>query len=183
MPKLAELTSGRAWKFGDSISSNQIAGGRVGAGPDRAAQLKASCLRAVRPEFSEQVQPGDILVAGTNFGNGSSSPGSAEALQACGLQAIVADSISRLMMRTCIAKAIPAFAAPGITEIVADGDELAIDYAASVARNVTTGAEVPIRRFPPTVEHIYEAGGIYQVIVKRLAAAGIVPPLDSQSTP
>ena len=179
MSKLASLTKGRVWKFGDSVSTNMIGGGRGSPGlspADRLAALKASCLKGVRPEFSEQVQEGDILIAGTNFGNGSSSPGAVEALQACGLQAVLADSVSRLMMRTCIAKGVPAFAAPGITAIVEDGDELALDYEAGVARNTRSGQEVALKRFPPTVEQIYNAGGIFQVIADRLAAEGIHPP-------
>jgi 3-isopropylmalate/(R)-2-methylmalate dehydratase small subunit len=178
VPDLSSLEPGRVWKFGDSISTNQIGGGRGGAPPgsDRLAAMKANCLKAVRPEFSEQVQAGDILVAGANFGNGSSSPGAAESLQACGLQAIVADSISRLMMRTLIAKGLPAFAVPGVSEIVEDGEELAIDYTAGVARNPRTGRQVSLRRFPPTVEQIYAAGGIVPVIGRRLAAEGVLPP-------
>ena len=180
MSKLGDLSSGRAWKFGDSISTNQIASGGRGGGQmtpaERQAAIKAGCLRSVRPEFAEGVQPGDILVAGSNFGNGSSSPGAIEALQACGLQAILAESVSRLMMRTCIAKAVPAFAAPGIGAIVEDGDEIAIDYGAGMVRNVKSGRQVQIRKFPATVEQIYDAGGIIAVIGKRLAEEGILPP-------
>jgi 3-isopropylmalate/(R)-2-methylmalate dehydratase small subunit len=178
MSKLSELKPGKVWKFGDSISTNQIGGGRGGAAPgtDRLVAMKANCLRAVRPEFSDNVQEGDILVAGTNFGNGSSSPGAVESFQAIGLEAVVADSISRLMLRTCIAKGVPAFAAPGVTSIVEDGDELAVDYEKGVVRNTKSGAEVPIKRYPPTVEQIYNAGGIYQVIGERLAREGVLPP-------
>jgi 3-isopropylmalate/(R)-2-methylmalate dehydratase small subunit len=171
---------GRVWKFGDSISTNQIGGGGRGARgmspEERRAQMKANCLRAARPEFPEHVKDGDILVAGSNFGNGSSSPGAVEALLACGLQALVAESISRLLLRTCVAKALPAFAAPGVTGIVEDGDDLRIDYAAGVITNPKTGGQVSFKKLPPTVEQIYEAGGIEKVIGQRLAAEGVVPP-------
>ena len=185
MSDLSSLTSGRVWKFGDSISSNQIAAGGRGpsqAGADRNALLKANCLKSVRPEFGEGVQPGDILVAGANFGNGSSSPGSIESLQACGLQALLADSVSRLMLRTCIARGLPAFTVPGIMTIVEDGDELQIDYAAGVARNKRSGEEISLPKFPPTVEQIYAAGGIQKVIGERLAREGVLPPppVDAQ---
>ena len=116
-------------------------------------------------------------MAGTNFGNGSSSPGAIESFQACGLQALLADSVSRLMVRNCIAKGLPVFAAPGISEIVQDGDQLEIDYTAGVARNLTSGGEVTLRRFPPTVEQIYDAGGIEPVIAKRLIEEGMPPPV------
>jgi 3-isopropylmalate/(R)-2-methylmalate dehydratase small subunit len=142
---------------------------------ERLAMLKSNCLTSVRPEFSQEVREGDVLVAGTNFGNGSSSPGAVEALIACGLGALVAESISRLLMRTCIAKGLPAFAAPGISEAVKDGGQIVIDYHAGTVSNPETGAKVTIRKFPPTVEQIYEAGGIQQVIARRLEAEGIRP--------
>jgi 3-isopropylmalate/(R)-2-methylmalate dehydratase small subunit len=175
MSSLNEFKPGRAWVFGDSIASNQIAGGSRGA-PNDPASLRASCLQSVRPEFGQGVQDGDILVAGANFGNGSSSPGGITALQACGLQAILAESVSRLMLRTCIARGLPAFNAPGITQIVEDGDEIEIDYAGGVVRSLKTGDTIALRRFPPSVERIYEAGGISQLIAERLAEEGVLPP-------
>jgi 3-isopropylmalate/(R)-2-methylmalate dehydratase small subunit len=188
MSSLSEPMQGKVWKFGDSISTNQIGGGggramRNLSPEERRAALKANCLRAARPEFPDNVQDGDILVAGTNFGNGSSSPGAVEALQACGLQALIADSISRLLLRTCVAKALPAFAAPGVTAIVEDGEELRIDYAAGLISNPKTGKQVTFKKLPPTVEQIYEAGGIQQVIGKRLAAEGVVPPAAVGAAP
>ena len=172
MPDLSRFRPGRVWVSGDSITSNQIAGGGRNA-PNDPASLRASCLQSVRPEFGANVQDGDILVAGTNFGNGSSSPGGITALQACGLQAILAESVSRLMMRTCIARGLPAFNVPGITALVADGDEVEIDYAAGVVRALKSGGEVALRRFPASVERIYSVGGISQLIAERLREEGI----------
>jgi 3-isopropylmalate/(R)-2-methylmalate dehydratase small subunit len=181
MSTLSEPLQGKAWKFGDSISTNQIGGGggramRNTPAEERRAAMKANCLRAARPEFPENVKDGDILVAGSNFGNGSSSPGAVEALQACGLQALVAESISRLLLRTCVAKGLPAFNAPGITEIIEDGEELRVDYVGGTISNPKTGKQVVLKKLPPTVEQIYEAGGIQQVIGQRLAAEGVLPP-------
>jgi len=188
MSSLSEPMQGKVWKFGDSISTNQIGGGggrgaRNLSPEERQAAMKANCLRAARPEFSEGVQDGDILVAGTNFGNGSSSPGAVEALIACGLQVLVAESISRLILRTCVAKGLPAFAAPGVTEIVEDGEQLRVDYNAGVISNPKSGKQVSFKKLPPTVEQIYEAGGIQQVIGRRLAAEGVFPPAAVAATP
>jgi len=185
MSKLGRPLSGRVWLFGDSISTNQIGGagrGQRGMAPEeRLALMKANCLTSVRPEFSKEVEPGEILVAGTNFGNGSSSPGAVEALIACGLSAVVADSISRLLLRTCIAKGLPAFAAPGVSGIATDGESLVIDYANGFVANPTTGQKVAFRRYPPTVEQIYEAGGIQNVIARRLEAEGVRPAAPAAS--
>lgn len=176
MPKLANRIRGRVWKLGDSVDTGQLAGGGVRVSDDPKENLKANCLTTLRPEFHEQVQPGDIIVAGGNFGCGSSRAMGIWALQACGIAAVLAESVSRLCMRNSVAQGLLAFNVPGITGLVEDGDQLEVDYEAGVARNVSTGKELSLRRFTPTVEHIYEAGGIHQVIADRLAAEGITPP-------
>jgi len=175
VPDLANALRGRVWKFGDSIDTNQLAGGGIRVSDDPIVNLKANCLRTLRPDFPEQVQPGDIIVAGANFGCGSSRPTGVVALKACGIQAVVAESIARLYFRNGVAQGLLTFPAPGITGIVEDGDEIEIDYERGVARNVQSGKEVSLRRFPPTVENIYASGGIQKVIADRLAAEGFVP--------
>lgn len=179
MPDLAKSIRGRVWKLGDSIDTNQLAGGGIRISDDPMVNLKANCLRTLRPDFPEQVQPGDIIVAGANFGCGSSRPTGVVALKACGVQAVVAESIARLYFRNGVAQGLLTFPAPGITSIVEDGDEIEIDYGKGVARNLRSGKEVSLRRFPPTVENIYASGGIQKVIAERLAAEGIAPPSES----
>jgi 3-isopropylmalate dehydratase small subunit len=176
MPKLAIVIRGRVWKLGDSVDTGQLAGGGVRVSDDPMENLKANCLRTLRPEFAAEVQPGDIIVAGTNFGAGSSRATGVVAVQACGIQAVVAESVARLYLRNSVAQGLLTFPVPGITAIVEDGDQLEIDYEADVARNVRTGRTVAVRRFPPTVEQIYELGGIHQVIAQRLAREGVLPP-------
>ncbi|MBI4192082.1 MAG: 3-isopropylmalate dehydratase small subunit [Betaproteobacteria bacterium] len=166
---------GKVWKFGNSVDTNQLAGGGITVSSDPNENLKANCLRALRPEFPQQVKAGDLLVAGTNFGCGSSRQSAVQALQACGIVAVLAESVARIHRRNSIALALPTFVVPGITELVADGDPLEVDYPAGVVRNLTSGRELPLTRFPRTVEQIYELGGIFQVIADKLASQGIVP--------
>ncbi len=173
MPDIHQPMRGRAWKFGDSVDTSQLAKGGSQIADDE--DMKGNCLRALRPEFSQQVKEGDLLVAGKNFGCGSSRQTAVQALQACGIHAVLAESVARIYRRNSIALALPTFAVPGITELVNDGDQLEVDYDAGVVRNVTTNRELPIARFPGSVEQIYELGGISQVIVKKLASRGIVP--------
>ena len=115
--------SGRVWKFGDSVETDAI-------NPyyqyPTMEELKQHTLEAYRPEFPREVKPGDILVAGRNFGCGSSRPGLV--LREVGIAAIVVESVSRLFMRNSIARAMPIFMAPGITGIVNDGETLEVDY-------------------------------------------------------
>ena len=174
MSSLPSPIRGRAWKFGDSVDTNQLAGGGI-RGSTPAESLRLNCLRGLRPEFTEGVQPGDIVVAGSNFGCGSSRQTAVEALELCGVAAVLAESIARIHRRNSIALAFPAFAVPGIADRVDDGDEIEIDYAGGVVRNLTKHSDMPLQKFPPSVEQIYDAGGIVRVIARRLAEQGITP--------
>jgi 3-isopropylmalate/(R)-2-methylmalate dehydratase small subunit len=166
--------TGRVWKFGDSVDTNQLAGGGL-TGATRDDTLRINCLRGLRPEFTEGVRPGDILVAGHNFGCGSSRQSAVEALALCGICAVVAESVARIHRRNSIALALPTFVAPGIAEFADDGDEIEVDHGAGVVRNHRTGGELALPRLPDSVLAIYRAGGLTAVIRARLAAAGIIP--------
>jgi len=114
---LNRVVRGRVWKFGDSIETDAI-------NPyyryPTMEELKLHTMEAYRPEFPQEVKAGDILVAGRNFGCGSSRPGLV--LREVGIAAIVAESVARLFLRNSIDRAIPIFIAPGITGIVNDGE-------------------------------------------------------------
>lgn len=159
---LAKPLRGRVWKFGDSIETDAI-------NPyyryPTMEELKQHTMEAYRPEFPKEVKPGDILVAGRNFGCGSSRPGLV--LREVGIVAIVAESVARLFLRNSIARAVPIFMAPGITAIVEDGETLEIDYAVSIVRNAASGASVPLRKLPPLIEAIFSAGGLPEYAFQR----------------
>ncbi len=175
MPDLKTPMRGRVWKLGDSIDTGQLAGAGIRVSDDPMENLKANCLRTARPEFNEQVQPGDIIVAGGNFGLGSSRSVGVVALQACGIAAVVAESISRLYRRNSVAQGLPTYAVKGISDAFEDGDQIEIDYAKSKVRNLTRGNEMDLPVYPEAVEQIYESGGIYFTIAKRLEAEGVRP--------
>src|SRR6202012_2094503 len=111
---------------------------------------------------------GDILVAGHNFGCGSSRQSAVEALALCGICAVVAESVARIHRRNSIALALPTFVAPGIAEFAGDGDEIEVDHGAGVVRNHRTGGELALPRLPDSVLAIYRAGGLTAVIRARL---------------
>ena len=160
--KLHPNLRGRVWKFGDSVDTDVIA-----PGGQRGDQLRMTTMAAVRPEFPEKVKPGDILVAGKNFGCGSHRESANTILRDIGVQAVVAESVARIFFRVSIALAYPTFVAPGIARIVEDGDELEIDYEKGVALNVATGKAVQISKFPSSVERIFSAGGLLPLLVGR----------------
>ena len=159
---LNRVVRGRVWKFGDSIETDAI-------NPyyryPTMEELKLHTMEAYRPEFPQEVKAGDILVAGRNFGCGSSRPGLV--LREVGIAAIVAESVARLFLRNSIDRAIPIFIAPGITGIVNDGETLELDYPNGTACNVASGASIALRKFPPLIEEIFSAGGLPEYAYER----------------
>jgi 3-isopropylmalate dehydratase small subunit len=155
---------GRVWKFGDSIDTDVIS-------PDQRAptyqELKKITMDAFRPEFAREVKPGDIIVGGHNFGCGSHRETANSVLRDVGIQAIVAESIARIFFRIGISFAMPTFVAPGITELVRDGDEIEIDYSKGLIKNPGTGKQIALEKYPPSIERIFVAGGIAPRIVER----------------
>ncbi len=157
-----KVMRGRVWKFGDSMDTDVIS-----PSGERGEKLRETTMTAVRPEFSKDVKPGDIVVAGRNFGCGSHRETANTILRDVGVQAVVAESIARIFFRVSISLAYPTFVAEGITKIVDDGDQLEINYQKGVARNVDTGVTVSITKYPPSVEQIFNAGGLLQLLIQR----------------
>ena len=162
---LNRIIRGRVWKFGDSIETDAI-------NPyyryPTMEELKLHTLEAYRPEFPVEVKPGDILVAGRNFGCGSSRPGLV--LREVGIAVIIAESVSRLFLRNSIARAIPIFMAPGITGLIADGETLEVDYPRGRVTNTADGKSIAMRKFPPLIEKIFACGGLPEFARERYLA-------------
>lgn len=159
---LCNVMRGRVWKFGDSVDTDVIS-----PSGERGENLRETTMTAVRPEFPKEVKPGDIVVAGRNFGCGSHRETANTVLRDIGVQAVVAESVARIFFRVSISLAYPTFVAEGITKIVEDGDQLDIDYEKGVARNVATGASVSLTKFPLSVEDIFNAGGLLPILIHR----------------
>jgi 3-isopropylmalate/(R)-2-methylmalate dehydratase small subunit len=174
MTTLDQTLTGRAWTFGDSIDTTQLAGGGL-TGIDARDTLRINCLRAVRPEFPDTVRAGDLVVAGGNFGCGSSRQTAVEALLLCGVAGVVAESVARIFRRNSIALAFPVFVVPGVSKAVADGDTISVDYPNRRLTNTTTGGSLPIESWSAGVEEVYAGGGLARVVVDRLTALGHPP--------
>lgn len=159
---LKRVIRGRVWKFGDSIETDAI-------NPyyqyPTMEELKLHTMEMYRPEFPQQVKPGDIMVAGRNFGCGSSRPGLV--LREVGIAAIIAESVARLFLRNSISRAIPIFVAPGVSGLVNDGEVLEVDYPKGIIVNPASGASLPLNTYPPAIEQIFECGGLLQFAYER----------------
>ena len=159
---IQQVITGRNWKFGDSIDTDCIY-------PyyryPTLEEVRHHTMESYRPEFPKEVKQGDIVVAGTNFGCGSGRL--CTVLWEVGVSAVVADSFSRLFLRNHVSVAMPIYVAPGVTDIVEDGDIIEIDYPQGVVRNQANGKQVELRKYPPMLEQLYESGGIIQYARRR----------------
>lgn len=148
----------RIWKFGDNVDTDQIVPGRYAPYMRPNADLATAAFIEARPEFAAYAQVGDIIVAGRNFGCGSSREYAAEALKKRGIAAIIAVSFARIFFRNAINLGLPLFEAPDIVDSVQDGDSATLDPLTWQLRVGTTLWQLPSP--PPFFRQILEAGGI-----------------------
>ena len=161
--------TGRVWVFGDSLNTDAMY-------PPDAMKLdlpEAAKLvfYQVRPGWTAQVQPGDIVVAGRNFGLGSSRPAAALFTQ-LGVAALVAEEFNSLFFRNAVNAGLPAMTVPHATSVFSDGDTGNFDFAAGRWRNETTGSAGAVPVLPGLILEILASGGI----LPRLAEQGYLPP-------
>jgi len=155
---------GRVWKFGDNVDTDVIA-------PYSTLSLPWSERRQsvlpIRPEFVGRVQPGDIIVAGHNWGCGSSREQAPENLKLLQLGAVVAESFGRIYFRNCIAIAFPNLVCPGIHDGCAEGEDVEIDLRDATVRNLTRGTTLQARPYTDNMLAIIEQGGLLEVLKQR----------------
>lgn len=160
---------GRVWKFGDNINTDLIF-------PNTAFRLPVdeqyrSVFAANRPGWVDQVQAGDIVVAGTDFGMGSGRP-VGRLLRECGIAALLAESINGLCLRNCITYGFPALSVPGVTDLFEEGDVAAVNFGTGTIRNETRGHEARAEPLPELFRDLVRAGGS----VPMLIAEGWIEP-------
>lgn len=157
---------GRIWMLGDNVNTDVIIPGRYNVTTDR-AQLARYCLCEVLPEFAEQVRPGDIVMAGHNFGCGSSREHAPAALLASGVSAVVARSFARIFYRNAINIGLPVLVCEEAVLGSADGQEAEADPLTGIIRNLTAGQSYQAEPLSPFEARIVAAGGIVEYILQQ----------------
>ena len=151
----------RVFRFGDGISTDTIMPGRYNLTTDPQA-LGRACFIEYRPGFAESVRPGDIIVAGNNFGCGSSREHAPLAIKASGISAVVARSFARIFYRNAVNLGLPAIRCTDLYDAVQDGEEVDIDIAAGV---ITAGGRTFRGEAPSAVaRRISQAGSLVELI-------------------
>ncbi|MFQ5710943.1 MAG: 3-isopropylmalate dehydratase small subunit [Candidatus Geothermarchaeales archaeon] len=158
---------GRAWKYGDNIDTDAIIPARYLNTTDPEVLAK-HCFEYFDSDFTKKVKPGDILVAGENFGCGSSREHAVIALKAAGISAIVARSFARIFFRNAINNGLPVVEEPVIAEKTEEGDVLEIDFEGGTVRNVSKAESFDFTPFPKTILDIFRDGGLINHLRKTL---------------
>ena len=154
---------GKVIKFGDNIDTDVIIPARYLNSQDP-AELALHCMEDIDKEFSKKVKAGDIVVAGENFGCGSSREHAPIALKASGIGCIIAKSFARIFYRNSINIGFPILECPGAVDAIADGDTVEVDYSSGLIRNIRTGEEFQAAPFPAFIKSIIESGGLIKSI-------------------
>ena len=162
---MSERIRGRVWKFGDDVDTDAMApmATLTGTWDQRFASMFPR-----RRGFSGQVRPGDIIVAGRNWGCGSSREHAPENLKKLGLGAIVAESFGRIFFRNCVAIALPALACPGVTAHCEEGDEIEVELGAGRVTIHRTGVEVVGPGYTVEMLNILDKGGLMNVLKEEV---------------
>lgn len=168
MSARAAPREGAAWVYGDRIDTDLLAPGHaMKKGP---AELAEHTLEAVDPDFARAVKPGDMVVAGEDFGIGSSREQAAISLKTLGVSAVIAKSFARIFYRNALNIGLPAVQLDW-GEAIAPGDRLRLDLAAGRLDNLTRGETFAVTPVPPHLMAMIEAGGLMAHLKERLQTA------------
>jgi 3-isopropylmalate/(R)-2-methylmalate dehydratase small subunit len=148
----------RAWKFGDDTNTDVITPGRYTVTTNK-KRLGEIAFIEYRPEFHKKVKEGDVIVAGRNFGCGSSREHSPVAIKAAGIGAIIAKSFARIFFRNSINIGLPAYVSEDADKI-SDGDRIYVNYKTGEIRNLTKGMTIKVKPLPEFMQKIVEKGGL-----------------------
>lgn len=155
---------GKAFKFGDNISTDHIVPGRLAHLRSNLPELAKHVLEDADPTFASRVKEGDFVVGGNNFGLGSSREHAPLVIKMSGVSAVLAKSVARIFFRNAINRGLPVLICD--TDKINDGDELEVDLKRGIIKDLTNGAELTFNKIPDAMLSILEEGGLMPYIKK-----------------
>lgn len=154
---------GNVFKYGDNVDTDVIIPARYLNVSDH-EHLRQHCMEDIDAEFASKVKPGDIIVAGKNFGCGSSREHAPISIKASGVSVVIAESFARIYYRNSINIGMPIMECVDAAKDIAAGDEVECDFDTGIIRNVTKGKEYTAKPFPPFIQKIIKADGLLNYI-------------------
>jgi 3-isopropylmalate/(R)-2-methylmalate dehydratase small subunit len=161
------MIKGRAIKYGNNVDTDVIIPARYLNTTDP-KELAAHCMEDLDPEFKNKVRPGDIIVAGANFGCGSSREHAPIAIKASGISCVIAETFARIFFRNAINIGLPIVECPEAARDIKDGDQVAVDLTTGEITNLTTGKVYKAPPFPPFMQELIKLGGLVEYVRERM---------------
>lgn len=159
----------KIWKFDNDVDTDVIIPARY-LNTSEPYELAKHCFEDINPKFAEEVKPGDIVIAGENFGCGSSREHAPIAIKASGVKFVVAKSFARIFYRNAINTGLTIIEQKNLPDECGENDELELDTFAGIIKNVTTGKEYKIQKFPEGIQKIIDAGGLTAYTAQKIGA-------------
>ncbi len=164
------IVRGKVWKFGDHINTDYMS---PSFGTDEPWEKRKKYILHIHKAFTEGCQPGDVIVAGKNFGCGSSRETAPANLKRLGIGCVVAESFGRIFFRNSIAVALPVMACRGVSSLFKEGDQMELDFEKALIKNLTSGQEIKGPALSPDLIKIVQAGGILALLKQEKQAQEI----------
>ena len=152
-------TQGNAFKYPDNVDTDVIIPARYLNTTDP-QELAKHCMEDIDPDYVNRVAPGDVMVAGWNFGCGSSREHAPLVIKTCGTGCVIAKSFARIFYRNAINIGLPILECEAAADEIAPGDQVSIDFDTGVIMDVTTGKTYQAEPFPPFIQNIIAKGGL-----------------------
>lgn len=164
-----KIASGRVHKYGDNVDTDVIIPARY-LNAFKPEELAIHCMEDIDAEFSGRVQAGDIIVAGYNFGSGSSREHAPLAIKASGISCVIAASFARIFYRNAINIGLPILESPSAISALQNGERVEVDFSDGTIRSLDSGRQWVTLPFPKFIQEIIEAGGLVEYTRRSLEA-------------
>lgn len=161
------ILNGKTWKFGDDVDTDAIIPARYLNTSDP-SELAKHVMEDADVNFPQKVKAGDLIVAGKNFGCGSSREHAPIAIKAAGIQAVIAKSFARIFYRNAFNIGLPIFESTEASEKIKEGDIIEIDADSGKIKNLSRNEEYPVKPIPPFMQELISAGGLIEWTKRRL---------------
>lgn len=159
--------STKAWKVGNNIDTDLIIAARY-LNDASDGNMKAHCMEDVIPDYANTITPGDVLVAGSNFGCGSSREHAPISIKVAGTSCVIAESFARIFYRNAINIGLPIIESPEAAKAIDQGDELDISFEEGVIHNVTKNEEYHFEKFPEFIQQLVAAGNLLNYVKAKV---------------
>ncbi len=164
---MTQILKGRVWKYGNNVDTDAIIPARY-LNMSTPEALAEHCMEDIDLSFAGRVRPGDVVVAGNNFGCGSSREHAPLALKGAGVSCVIARSFARIFYRNAINIGLPILECPGAIDGIEQGHTLQVDLAAGTVTNLDTGQTFQAEPYPPFLMGIIDAGGLVEYTKHKL---------------